>query len=82
MKTPRQHSRRLTRAAWLLPVLLFIGCPSGEESHEGHDHDGAGEEHADHEGGESAEEHADHDGDHDESVEDHSGHDHDGEESK
>ena len=79
MKTQHQNPNRLTRAAWLLPVLLFIGCPSGEESHEGHDH-GAGEEHADHD---------DHDGDHDEdhadndeSAEDHSGHDHDGEGSK
>ncbi len=77
MKTPRQNPNRLTRAAWLLPVLLFVGCPSGEESHEGHDH-GAGEEHADHDG-------EDHDGDHaghDDSAEDHSDHDHDGEESK
>lgn len=52
---------RLHRTAWLLPIFLLIGCPSGEKSHEGHNHE-SGEE-QDHHGDESADEHAGHDHD-------------------
>lgn len=58
---------RLPRAAWLLPLLLLVGCPSSKDSHEGHDH-----EH----GHESEEHHGD------ESKGGHEGHDHDEEGSK
>jgi len=53
---------RLPLAALLLPVLLLVGCTSGEDGHEGHDHE-AGQESEDHHGEESADEHAGHDHD-------------------
>lgn len=56
------HISRLPRATWILPLLLLIGCPSGEESHEGHDHE-TGQEHGDSHKDESADEHAGHDHD-------------------
>ncbi len=62
-----QNTTRLPLAAWLLPVLLLVGCPSAQDSHDGHNH-GAGEEHDD--------AHAE------ESVDEHAGHDHDEENSK
>lgn len=62
---PLHHLSRLPRAAWLLPILLLIGCPSGDDSHEGHDHE-AGQEQEDH-GDESADEHAGHDHDEEDS---------------
>jgi hypothetical protein len=52
---------RLPRTAWLLPLLLLVGCPSGTDSHEGHNHE-AGQESEDH-GDESHDEHAGHDHD-------------------
>ena len=59
---PIQKTSRLQRATLALPLLLLIGCPSGEDSHEGHDHD-AGQEHGDSNTDHSSDEHEGHDHD-------------------
>ena len=56
------HFSRLPRAAWLLPVVLLIGCPSEKDNHEGHDEEAA-QESEDHHADESKDEHAGHDHD-------------------
>ncbi len=69
MKKLLHHLSHLPRVAWILPLALLAGCPSGSEDDEGHEHDSNG-----HEAGEHPDE------DHgDESEESHEGHDHDGE---
>lgn len=67
MKTLLNRFSPILRAALLLPLALLIGCPSGSDDHEGHEHDSHG-----HEAGEESEEHHG-----DESADDHEGHDHD-----
>lgn len=59
------HISSLPRATWILPLLLLVGCPSGDDGHEGHDHK-AGQAHEESQGSESADDHAGHDHDHDE----------------
>ena len=65
MNTRLNRFSSLSRAAWLLPLALFFGCPSSSDGHEGHEHDGHG-----HEAGEHEEVHQE--------TEGHEGHDHEG----
>lgn len=64
MTTLLHRFPKLTRAAWLLPLALLIGCPSGSDDHQGHDHDShrheAGEDPEQHHGDESEDSHAGH----------------------
>ena len=72
MKTLLHRLSSLSRAAWILPLALLMGCPSSSDDHEGHEHDSHGHEASEHP-----------DGNHgDETEESHEGHDHDGEGSK
>lgn len=72
MKTLENRLHFLPRTAWLLPLLLLLGCPSSSDDHEGHEHDSHG-----HEAGEESDEHHE-----DETTGGHEGHDHDEEGSK